>query len=269
MIKKLHKLKSGRGFTTIELIVVVAILAVLVSTVFVSSSNKRDRIKDANSTAADFYSAVQTEFTRFQMYDAPLTVTLSNAYKTPNLLQTDSKLGGVKYFPAVGGNYPFKASDAPASADAHLTELPKANSIFIEVYVIAGRIKHVDWAVGGIETLLAKTGGTAAADKSELSAVLELEMKERMEYKDGYYYARISYTPPTGIGPTKYDYRERSVKVMWTAYTSKEITNGNASSYTFKTQNTLESGYICGVCKPKSGAYSTLGTPGTNFLANG
>lgn len=89
MIHTLQRLKAKRGFTMIELIVVVGIIAVMLATVLVGTNNRQNRISSANSAAKDFYSALQTEFTNFQMFDGPLTMTLDGVY---SLIKTISPL---------------------------------------------------------------------------------------------------------------------------------------------------------------------------------
>ena len=77
MIQRLHKLKSKRGYTMLELIIVIAIIAIMTGTITANTSTRVNRIREANSTAMYFYTTIQTEFTRFQMFDGPLTMSLS------------------------------------------------------------------------------------------------------------------------------------------------------------------------------------------------
>lgn len=214
MIRTIQRLKAKRGFTVIELVVVIAIIAIMVSTVLVGTNNRQKRINSANSAAADFYSALQTEFINFQMFDGPLTMSLDGVYSANrdniSVIGANSPNGGVKYYPAAGGNYPYAGA---AVGETHLDGTPKAAELYLEFRVSGSNFK-VWWA----NTMDALIGASAPAT-SELGAVLEQEMKDRIEYSDGYYYAEVSYIPPTAGGvsaPTKYDYRAASVKVKWT-----------------------------------------------------
>ena len=55
MLKKLYKLKANRGFTIVELVVVVAIIAILTGTIIGGTNTQRKKILAANDTARDFY----------------------------------------------------------------------------------------------------------------------------------------------------------------------------------------------------------------------
>lgn len=262
MIHKLQRLKSKRGFTMLELVVVIAIIAVMVASVLVSGNSRQSRINSANTAAYNFYSALQTEFTNFQMFDGPLTMTLNSKYSeftsdVDNLLNGAAwkTYGGIKYYPAVGGNYPFAFAE---EAEPHLTGTPKNAEIYLEFQASNGNIR-VWWA----KTMNDLISGGGAPDTSELSAVLEQEMKDRINYNDGYYYAKVSYKAPTGVELSRYDYRAVSVKVDWTAYTNKQMKAADSATYRFKSQNILFNGQVCGVC---AGNGSSLGTTGTTFV---
>lgn len=262
MLKRIHRLKSKRGFTMIEMIVVVGIIAIMVGMVLGSSNTTRDKIKEANQTAADFYSAVQTEFTNLQMFDGPLTMTLNDKY-TNNLSGITSPNGaynGIKYYPLAGGNYPFNGT--LATGETHETGTPKKCELYIEMYCFNGKIRRVNYA-STLNALLSYYGDGNKG--TELCLVLQNELQDRMEYQDGYYYAKISYDPTNvllKITPTKNDFRETPVRVEWTAYCGKEISTASMTT-TFKKQNILRSGSICGVYYTMSNW--TLGETGTVF----
>lgn len=271
MIKKLQKMRSKRGFTLVELIVVIAIIMILISVVLASLNTTTEVVNRANSTSSDFYSALQTEFTHFQMFDAPLTTTLSNKYSESVSNVSNHKYGGLMYYPDAGGNYPIDPAKVPTKLrgdpndanPANRTVMPEAGKLYFEFRVYAGRIQYVDWDYT-INGLLAREG-SVASNMSELGAVLMQEMKERVTYQDGYYYAKVSYTKPSvtpGTIPTKHDYRTSAMTVEWTAYTADEIKSSKADSLEFGQQNFLKSGVVCGVCLPTS----TAGKPGATRL---
>lgn len=251
----------------VELIVVVLIIGIMATTILAGSSNRREKILEANTTASDFYSVLQAEFTSFQMFDGPLTMTLNRTYNDGGLFSSIDKNGdkcGLKYFPAIGGNYPYEGY---VTGEDHMNGLPKDAALYVEFYVFGGKLRRVDYA-NELDVLLAMEKDGGNSESAELCMVLNREMADRMEYRDGYYYARISYKAPTSVpGRSKYDYREVSVTVDWTAFCASEITVSDADNTVFQMQNMLRVGGVCGV--HTSNDYQTLGTTGTDFLSEG
>lgn len=246
----------------LELIVVIAIIAIMMGSVLGSSDNKRQKINAANSAATDFYTAIQTEFTNFQMFDGPLTMSMNKAYGDISTIGKNSNNGGIKYYPAVGGNYPFDGKID--TGETHEKGLPKDKAaLYIEICAHSGSIRHVNYA-NEFSTLVTMKGamGSSGNTTAQLCAVLKQEMEDRMSYKDGYYYARISYELPTGITLTKDDYRSVSVTVDWAAFSEQEITD-NDSTYSFRTQNMTRDGHIVGVQARTH--YINLGSTGTHL----
>ena len=271
MVHRIQRLKSNRGFSMVELIVVVLIIGIMATTVLAGSSNRREKILEGNTAASDFYSALQAEFTNFQMFDGPLTMSLHEKYVDTGAtgltsISAGDNYSGMKYFPAVGGNYPYADYDG----QAHATGLPSEaeTALYLEFYVFSGKLIRVNYE-NDLGALLAmeKTGGN---DGAELCAILVQEMKDRMEYRDGYYYARVSYSAPSldpSKTPTKYDYRMKPVLVDWAAYCASEITNADADNTVFQMQNMLRSNGVCGV--HTTNRFRNLGTTGTDFLSEG
>lgn len=253
---------AKRGFTMIELIVVIAIIAVMATAIVVGMDTKSSKVKEANSTASDFYSALQTEFTNFQMFDGPLTATLNNAYKTFTTMSADDPNGGIKYYPAVGGNYPFEGETS--DGETHENGVPKTATVYLKLYASGNILRRVNYS-NNLATLCGMSD--AGNEDAQLCIVLKEGMKDRMTFKGGYYYAKVKYTPPT-LSPggylSKYDYRSCGVMVEWAAYTPKEITS-NADTSTFKSNNVLRNGAICGV--QTTSKYPNLGETATSFPA--
>lgn len=274
MIKRLHKLKSARGFTMVELVIVLAILGVLIGTVLAGANTTTKRIKEAESTATDFYSALQLEFTNLQMYDGPVTMTLSKIYTSPGAtgigLLTDSKYGGLKYYPYASGNYPFDNSDTgnvPTAPAEQLEDKPKTADLYLCFYVDGNRLQNVTWA-NTLADLLALDPATGDGG-SELEAVFEREMANRMSYKTGYYYARVHYDAPAAVdpitgAPSSGDYRTSPVKVLWTSYCNIPMSATDSSSTTFRSVGMLDNGHVCGVCKTEG--YEAINRTGSNLL---
>lgn len=259
MIKRLQRLKSKRGFTLIEAIVVIAIISIVIVASISSANNTRDTIKEANSTAADFYSAIQTELVKLQMFDAPLTLTLTKVYsESRDEVKTNHDYGGMMYFSAAGGNYPIDTYNNPDTINGTLP-VTDAN-LYLEFRVFAGKIQYCDWDYT-MQKLVEKTGKPSTT--SELSAVIQNDMQGQVSLQDGYYYAYASYTAPVATPtrqPNMFDYKANSIKVQWVLYCQQEFKTADYST-PFKLANVTGRGYICGVCISSTAYGTAVGTP--------
>lgn len=276
-----------------EMIIVIAILAIMTGTITANTSSRLNRIREANSTAQDFYTTIQTEFTRFQMFDGPLTMSLSKKYNaSPDVCMTSRKYGGMMWYPRAGGNYPVSLDasrmknagieSGTSNVDWRNKALPVQAGITIEVHVVNNKILSVDWAYKTAD-LFGKqpdeAGLTDEADinaaRSELSAVLQMELDRKMDYKDGYYYARVVYNNdeaavPGGCedgGASSASIRAQAVTVEWAAYCRRQFDTADANTYTFRKAYTSNAGEIVGVVGGTAATGSYLGDTGTSFLA--
>lgn len=293
MIQRLQRLKSKRGFTVMELVVVIAIIAIMTATIIANSSTRQSRIREATSTAKDFYTTIQTEFTRFQMFDGPLTMTLQKKYNGgPNtVVGTGNRhWGGVMWYPLVGGNYPI-SSDVTQMSNLHVNSdamewrneaLPAKAGITLEVHVVNNKILSVDWdytTSGLFAKDLDEAGLTDEDDikaaRSELSAVLQMELDRRMEYRDGYYYARVIYSNKAPINDlpnaTAAQCKAFPVTVLWAAYCREQLTD-DSDTYTFRTSFVTNAGQVVGlvggdITNPDDSSTQELGLPGTSILS--
>lgn len=294
MIQRLHKLKGKRGYTMMEIIIVLAILAIMAATITANTSSRYNRITEANSTAKDFYTTIQTEFTRFQMFDGPLTMSLSKKYANPYecIGSTNRKYGGLMWYPRAGGNYPMKDNSAQMQQSGvrndvmywRNSSLPIPAGITIEVHVVNNKILSVDWdyTTAGLFAKQPDEAGLTDpalinAARSELSAVLQSELDRRMDYKDGYYYARVVYTNEEVTDPHKANWnpelassasiRATPVTVEWAAYCRRQLEASDSSTYTFRKAYTSNAGEIIGVVGGTAATGSYLGDIGTSLLS--
>lgn len=251
-------LQSKKGFSLIELIVVLAIIAVLSAVIFPMITNERARIREANNTARDFYAAVQSTFTKYSSYDGPL----SPAYAA------NGDLGLLRHYPEMGGNYPFDATTTPGN-------FPETTSIYLEVGAKNNKITFVNVlsaalsASGSSQAFFNLAKKDAANMDTEFGRLLTDELNGRINYLDGFYYAKITYTAPySGINSKM---EASTVKVAYALYMRYELpeATGPFSTYQidnlmFGDDNKLSNGEICGTCAPwnnTSGTY--LGRIGT------
>lgn len=270
----------------LELIIVIAIIAIMAGTITANTSTRLNRIREANSTAQDFYTTIQTQFTRFQMFDGPLTMSLQKQYSnSPNAGVFSRKYGGMMWYPRAGGNYPMVANEAKMAATGVASDaiewrqqaLPRPAGITIEVHVVNNKILSVDWdyTTAGLFGKQPDEAGKTDADeinaaRSELSAVLQMELDRKMDYKDGYYYARVIYANNHAVSTPLADassanVRATPVTVDWAAYCRKQFTD--ETTYTFRKAYTSNAGEIVGVVGGKTITDDYLGNTGSSFVS--
>lgn len=256
MIQTLQKLKAKKGFTIVELVVVLAIIAVLVAVIVPGLSTRKAKISEANSAARDFYTAVQSIMTKYSLYDGPL----SAAY------MANPDLGDIRYFEKLGGNYPYKrgttAGDAPATA-----------SLYIEVCIEKGLMTDVvTYTAEATETVGMYQIATRNSNyvNNECGRLLKAELENRIHYRDGYYYAKVKYESKISGIPSKME--AETVKVEYAGFCVNRLplATGGVTNYinenlTFGAGDyELNNGEVFGVFAKHNGT-STVGLVGTTL----
>lgn len=246
MIKYLQRLKRKKGFTLIEVIVVISVVAIMMGVIISNLDNVGNRIKSANSTATNFYVAIQSTFTRYMTFPGWLSPALET--------ESDPIM---KYYPAGNGNYPRPASGSIVCTN---DKYPSPCDLYIELYADKGNVEFVN-----VGYTLAEILSQSESTTNEFARVLQQEIEDRIDYQNGYYYAHIkckpTYNPMAPSKPTAMD----TVYVEYAAFTRYRL---DASKTGFGGRDyQLLSGEACGVCAPASKNYSgvRVGLAGTNL----
>ena len=158
MVKYLSALKRKKGFTVVELVVVIAIIAVLVGIIAASFTDRdSNKIIEADSNAATFMTAAQLAFTKAQFTERSLV-----SYQS-----TDTKY------------IEYKDGANAMATDKYL---------FMELYATEQGLQyvHIDYTLTGL----------AAMDKTKTMTKLEKYFLDRLEtgmaeVYNGYFYAQV------------------------------------------------------------------------------
>lgn len=273
MLRFLQKSKARKGFTIIELIVVVAIIGVMMAVILPMMNSERSRIEEARSAAADFYAAVQTAMTKYSLFDTVLSPAYSEKDRAADPEKFEKNYPGIiRHYAKMGGNYPY---DKNANIKDH--EYPAATSLYILVYANNDIIESVgavsraksnpDTEHPGLYTLLSKDADHGYVEyrrgsstiNAEFGRLFASEIDNRINFRDGYYYARVDFIPPTNGDGTinKEEINSQTVKVAFAAYTRKALpkVSGTAAAYEnanlyFGSDFKLNCGEVCGTCAP-------------------
>lgn len=286
MLRFLQRSKAKKGFTIIELIVVIAIIAVMAAIILPMMSSEKSRIRDARSAASDFYAAVQTVMTTLSLYDAPLN--------SDYAVMEDSQPGIMRHFEKMRGNYPFDKYVLSTNPD-----YPMPTSIYIKLHVRNNKIDEFRavskaqsrgtyvgrddsdvgffsllWKNPSDESIVPFVNNTADMNKGFGKRFIA-ELEDRLSFRDGYYYARVDFFPP--MKDNKVIVEEIStetVKVAYAAYTRSKLPEAPAGSLSTTWENNnlyfgsdykLMSGEICGTCAPYQASGTCVGLKGTKL----
>lgn len=237
MIKYLQNLRNKKGFTLVELIIVVAIIAVLAAMVIPMFNNDDAQRRVVNTYASDFFTGLQFNFTRYQKTEADISPAIAAeiaadiaAGKTPFM----------KYDPTVGQNIlgmPF---------------------IYIEAHY-DNELKYVHVNVN-LEELLKDTTTTS---NTALEQQIHNDMANLINKAgNGYYYAVVTMNA-----------NYNNLKVITTHFTDERLPEftGDVANYKkdvlmFIDESELANGFYCGTCTGDNTSGAYVGNIGTYFF---
>ncbi len=212
MIKYLQTKKANKGFTMVELIIVITIIGVLAAITIPLFSNDDARVQSANIYANDFYTALQYTVTRYQTTDYHLSPKMQ------------SQTGLMKYDPVNYGNRLAFDSSTGANTISYL---------YLEVKVDRG-IQYVH-ASDSYQALIAAAETNNSAT-NELERLLEADLGEIInQANEGFYYAVI------------YEDSYHNLKVLCTNYVEGRL-SATQSDLMFVDFGVLNNGLIAGTC---------------------
>lgn len=190
----MRKIFGKKGFSLVELIVVIAIIAVLLAMILPSLSSREANKKASILVARDFYSATQSLFSKYSKYEDYIYYG-----------QKDDASKIIDYNKRLGGNY------------------PKNHYTGIAMKVKNSKIEYVDAASGDSATLcemnLFKKSGVS--DVTNFEKMFANDITPLFYMQDGMYYAYIYFenneNKATGEENTN------TVKVLAAAYCPDEL----------------------------------------------
>ncbi len=244
MIRYLHKLKNKKGFTMAELIIVIAIIAILSAMVFPMFSNDDARRTAVNTYASDFYSSLQYCMTRYQKTDYHINTEMA---AEAEIYKADPTKNPVIIYDANAGQ---NVLIMPTGVTSY--------NLYIEAYYDKG-LKYVK--VGNsLESLLMDTATTSDI---AFERQLEKDLDEIINDADnGYYYAVVNFDT------SKYS----NFKVLSAHFCEEKLPayTGDTSyrdNLMFIDNSELQCGIICGSCSTdQNSAGNYIGNLGSHLL---
>ncbi len=231
----------------IELIIVIAIIAVVTAVILSNAGTENERIQAANNAARDFYSTAQYSFTKYMKYESDLSIAIAEENKG----KTNDSDKIIMYYPSINGNYPTN------------------KTTFVKMFINRNQIQYVQ----SFKSLGEMLSETSTSCKSKFDELLMNDFDTVMESNvDGYYYALITFN---GSAASSANVKLAPVKVHSAYYCARpfaglagDVTTYRVNNLEFEDYCRLSSGYICGVCSSaKYDEDSDSSTP-TVFLGN-
>lgn len=225
-----RKLKNKKGFTLLELIIVIAIIAILIAIVAPLFSSDQARRDAADIYASDCYLGLQYNFTRYQKTEADITPQFA----------IPAEQTYIKFSPEASGNV--------------LT-----STIYIEIAYDQG-IKYVH--VSDSLYKLTKLGD--AASSTAFEKLIENDMNDIINGgSKGHYYAKVT------MDTTSYNLKVKTVHFTEERLPAivGGVSSYRTDVLHFIDNGMIAAGIICGTCSSeKNSTNGYVGSIGTYFM---
>ena len=259
MIRYLQRMRNRKGFTMVELIVVIAIIAVLMAMVLPMFSSDDAEKQAAETYASDFYASLQYNMTRYQLTEYHLTPELQT-YTTEYLAGDNDKKPYIMFDEKYGGN----------AFNNHY--------VWMEIYYDK-EIQYVKVGYNLGEVL----SDTSTTSDHPFEKLLQKDLQDTMNSAaKGYYYAVVKCdyeynATGTALSLDANGYPQGgqgNLVVMSAHYCDEKLpeVSGNykADNLIFTDFSELKCGIICGTCSSDNctpyGATTYVGSIGSYFL---
>lgn len=259
----MRRILGKKGFTLLELVIVIAIIGVLTAMIVPNLSTSEQRKKAAVSGAKDFYSAAQYLVTKYSRYEGYLSdemkqQQLGNDAKN---LKADSIM---LYDKTLFGNYP--------PHDYVMISMAVRRSEIVYVNAVCA-----DSPAECEEKIFRQEGLTVVDGKYEMTPferVFLQDVDPLFEQQDGVYYVTIKAEGYRNV--TLDSATNPSMRVVLAGFSSDElpIASGEFSKYQtdvllFREDFRLANGFYMGVCSSlkNKGTGNYVGVPGSYFTA--